>query len=402
VLIDEPAGVADVVAAARAAGEVALDLEFAADGRLRPELALVQLAWRDGAKVRAVAIDAVATDATAAIALVGEVDVILHAGRQDLQLLATRFDRRGRRIFDTQIAAAFAGLGDQLGYAKLAEQLVGARIDKDLQFTDWLARPLTARQLDYALDDVRHLPAAADVLKAQLAELGRDAWVAAECDALCEVAYAAGRTGADDAWADVGGARKLRGVDRAAIVRLAAWRWRIALERNKPPSWIVADKALVELAQRRPRDADELKKIRGAGEVARERGDELLAELALAVADAEAAGADAGVGAGRGQPSSPRAQLWEQVFVTLVQWAAERARLPARWLASRGDCEDVARWLDRGDPRADAHPLFTTWRREVVGDTLRAWVRGELALVGDAASAAGARLVPVPGAPGRG
>ncbi|MCA9680546.1 MAG: hypothetical protein KC464_36285, partial [Myxococcales bacterium] len=256
-LIVDTDAVAEVVAACREAGEIALDLEFAADGRMRPDLALVQVAWcpgrdpgdpdapdADAVEVRA--IDATVVDPTPLLALIaGEVDVIAHAARQDLQLLAARFDLRGARLFDTQIAAAFVGLGDQLGYARLADALVGARIDKGPQFTDWLARPLSPRQLAYALDDVRHLPAAAAILRERLAASGRDAWVRQECEILCDVAFAAGRTGPDDAWQDVGGARRLHGADRAALVRLAAWRWQVAAAGNKPPTWILADKVLI-------------------------------------------------------------------------------------------------------------------------------------------------------------
>ncbi len=386
-LIVDDEALAAVVAACRGAGEMSIDLEFVSDGRMKPELGLVQVAWRtpDGVEVRA--IDATAVDPRPVLELcTGEVDVIAHAGRQDLQLLAARFELRVARLFDTQVAAAFVGMGDQVGYGRLVEVIAGAKIDKDVQFTDWLRRPLSPRQLDYALDDVRYLPGAADTLRAQLDETGRRAWVDAECAHLCAVAYAAGRSGPELAWRDVGGARKLRGADLAALEVLAAWRWRVADQRNKPPTWVLSDRTLVELAQRRPRELEDLARIRGAGEVARTHGAELLAELALAAdVEREAPPAPAAVG--------PRAQLWEEVFVGLVQLAAERARLPARWLATRGDCEQLARLLDRGDDPG-AHPLLGSWRRGVVGDQILAWVRGELAIVGDRSAPSGVRLVP--------
>jgi ribonuclease D len=333
------------------------------------------------------AIDAVAVDPRPVFELLGgELPVVAHAARQDLQLLATRFGVVARRLFDTQIAAAFVGMGDQVGYGRLVEVLAGAKIAKDVQFTDWLKRPLSPRQLDYALDDVRYLPRAADALRAQLDENGRLDWVVAEGETLAEVAFAAGRAGPDVAWRDVGGARKLRGVERAALERLAAWRWRTAEARNKPPSWILADRVLIDLAQRRPRDEAELARVRGAGEVARVHGADVLAELAAA-ADVELTGDLA-----PSTPGSTRSQLWEEVFVAVVHAAAERTKIPARWLASRGDCADLARLLDRDDPRAPSHPLLSTWRRGVVGDTLVGFVLGEVALTGDR-TGPGVRLV---------
>lgn len=385
--VDET-GVAAIAEACRAAGELAFDLEFVSEGRMRAELALVQVAWRVGDAVEVRAIDATVVDPRPVLALVAdpELPVIAHAARQDLQILAARFDLRARALFDTQVAAAFVGLGDQLGYGRLAEVVAGARIAKDLQFTDWLRRPLSPRHLDYALDDVRHLPVAADRLRADLADLGRTAWVEAECEALCELAYVAAQAGPDTAWRDVAGAKKLRGAERAALSRLAAWRWRTALARNKPMSWVVADKVLVDVAQRRPRDAAELARIRGAGEVARTHGEEILAELAAA-ADVERGGLELA----ETLPGTPRAQLWEEVFVALVAAAAEKTRIPARWIATRGDCAELARLLDHDDARAPAHPLLTSWRREVVGDQILAWLRGDLALVGDRAAPAGIR-----------
>lgn len=387
-LVTDDEGVAAIADACRAAGELAFDFEFVSEGRMRPELGLIQVAWMEGEEVAVRAIDAVAVDVGPILELIaGDVPTIAHAARQDLQLLASRFGMRGARLFDTQIAAAFAGMGDQVGYGRLVEVLAGERIAKDVQFTDWLKRPLSTRQLDYALDDVRYLPRAAARLRADLEELGREAWVEYECEALCGVAYEAGRAGPEVAWRDVGGARKLRGLEREALVRLAAWRWRTALARNKPPTWVLADRVLIELAQRRPRTEAELGRVRGAGEIARLHAAEVLAEFAAA----------AELGAGEepaALPGSPRSQLWEEIFVALVQLAADRTKIPARWIATRGDCSDLARLLDRDDSRTAAHPLLATWRREVVGDTIVSWTRGDLTLAGDRTLPAGLRVEP--------
>ena len=386
-LVTDEEGVAAVVAACRAAGEIAFDLEFVSEARMRPELGLVQVAWREGGAVEVRAIDAVAVDPRPILELVtGELPVVAHAARQDLQLLAARFGLRARRLFDTQVAAAFVGMGDQVGYGRLVEVMAGARIAKDVQFTDWLRRPLTPRQLDYALDDVRHLPGAADALRADLEEAGRLDWVIAESETLAEISFAAGCAGPEQAWRDVGGARKLRGGERAALERLAAWRWRTAEARNKPPTWVLADRVLIDLAQRRPRDEGELGRVRGAGEVARQHGAEVLAELAAA-ADVERAPDTPPPPAG-----STRSQLWEEVFVAIVHATAEQTKIPARWLATRADCSDLARLLDRADPRADSHPVLATWRRQVIGDTLLGFVLGDIALTGDR-TGPGIRLV---------
>jgi ribonuclease D len=422
-LVRDPGEVAAIAEACAAAGAIALDLEFVAQDRFRPELALVQVAWRSerpdpgaaapggaaaspvgwpAGRIEVRLIDAVAVDAAPVIALTaGAVDVIAHAARQDLQILATRYGVRVRRLFDTQVAAAFAGLGDQIGYGRLVEALLGIRLGKEQQWTDWLRRPLAPAQLQYAVADVLHLLPAADLLAERLAASGRASWVRAECEVLAQVGHDAALQVPDEAWRDVASARTLDDHGRAAVKRLAAWRLEQAIALNTPPSWIMNDKALLELARTRPGDERSVGRVRGLGDQARRQAGALLSALMASAEDVRAGAVPPAASPWNGPPGS-RVQLWEEVVVALVQAAAEETGIPSRWLATRGDAEDVARALDAhrhalgdgpsGPPGID-HPLFTTWRREVVGDRLLGWLRGETALVGDPAVAAGVRFV---------
>jgi ribonuclease D len=414
-LVRDPGEVAAIAEACAAAGAIALDLEFVAQDRFRPELALVQVAWRSdrpdpgapapgggaGPPARAIEvrlIDAVAVDAAPVIALTtGAVDVVAHAARQDLQILATRYGVRVQRLFDTQVAGAFAGLGDQIGYGRLVEAMLGIRLGKEQQWTDWLRRPLAPAQLQYAAADVRHLLPIADLLGERLTASGRAGWVRAECELLAQVGHDAANVTPDDAWRDVASARTLDDAGRAAVKRLAAWRLEQAIALNTPPSWIMNDKALLELARTRPGDERSIGKVRGLGDQARRQLGALLSALGAAGDDARAGAVPPAASPWNGAPGA-RVQLWEEVVVALVQGAAEETGIPSRWLATRGDAEDVARALDaRRDDLAGGlvdHPLFTTWRREVVGDRLLAWLRGDSALVGDPTRSSGVRLVP--------
>jgi ribonuclease D len=412
-LVRDPGEVAAIAEACSAAGAIALDLEFVAQDRFRPELALVQVAWRSdrpdrgaaapggavGSAIEVRLIDAVAVDAAPVIALTGgAVDVVAHAARQDLQILATRYGVRVRRLFDTQVAGAFAGLGDQIGYGRLVEATLGIRLGKEQQWTDWLRRPLAPAQLQYAAADVAHLLPIADLLGERLVASGRLEWVRAECELLAGVGHDAANVAPDDAWRDVASARTLDDPGRAAVKRLAAWRLEQAIALNTPPSWIMNDKALLELARTRPGDERSIGKVRGLGEPARRQLGTLLAAIAAAEDDARAGAAPPAAQPWNGPPGA-RVQLWEEVVVALVQSAAEETGIPSRWLATRGDAEDVARALDAGRDglaggAAIDHPLFTSWRREVVGERLLAWLRGDSALVGDPTRAAGVRLVP--------
>ncbi|MBA3500629.1 MAG: ribonuclease D, partial [Deltaproteobacteria bacterium] len=163
---------ATIAAALAAAPVVAFDLEFLSQDRLTPTLCLVQVAWsqqsldaEEGPNVALV--DPLAVDVGPIVkALAAHTCAIVHAGRQDLALLAARFGVTMPHILDTQVMAAFAGVGDQVGFATLANELLGTSLGKELQWTDWGRRPLSDAQIAYADSDVRHLPA----IYAQLAK----------------------------------------------------------------------------------------------------------------------------------------------------------------------------------------------------------------------------------------
>jgi ribonuclease D len=390
-LVSSSTEIAAIARACESAGAAAIDLEFVSQDRYRPDLALVQVAWGEGADVEVRLIDPLIGDVRPLVELCGgAIDVIVHAPRQDLQILATRFGLRARRIFDTQTAAAFAQYGDQVGYGRLVEAVIGEKLAKESQWTDWLRRPLGDAQLRYAEGDVRYLPALAASLRAKLDELGRRAWAAEESDAIAEIAYRAAMLEAADAWREIAGVRHLDLAGRAAARRLAAWRYETAEANNKPPSWIIGDKALIELARVRPHDDKKLRTVK-LPESARRHADELLAAI-IAADDDDRAGLEL---PGGGGPPGPRAQVWEEIIVALVQAASEETGIPSRYLATRGDAEDLARALEaRTDRRWDevAHPMFAGWRREVVGERVLSWLRGDAALVADPAKTTGVRL----------
>src|SRR5215510_10714540 len=164
--------VAAITASIEAAPLVAFDLEFLAQDRLVPTLCLVQVAWLEHIRLDAPAaaivaappivrlIDPLAVDVSPIVQALGAHPcAVAHAPRQDLAILAARFGVTMPSIFDTQVMAAFAGMGDQIGFAALANELLGLSLGKDQQWTDWAARPLSDAQLAYADADVRHLPA---------------------------------------------------------------------------------------------------------------------------------------------------------------------------------------------------------------------------------------------------
>jgi ribonuclease D len=399
-LVTEPGEISAIAAAIARAPLVAFDLEFVSADRLVPALCLVQVAWLgedtslDAPAVQIVAaepsvrlVDPTAVDAAPVIAaLAAHPLVVAHAPRQDLGLLATRFGTTMPGIVDTQLMAAFCGIGEQVGLAALGNDLLRLSMSKDNQWTDWARRPLSSAQLAYAEADVRYLPA----LYAKLAEqLGpRLAWVREESRAILAEALAASEVTPETAWENVGGARGLDAPAQAAVVALAAWRLRLATELDRPLGQVLADRTLVELAKLRPGNPGGVRALKGISPIAKTHADAIVATIA----DAKP------VAAASKQPwkaASSRAQRWAEMLIAIVHVTAEETGIASRLLATRSDAEELARVVDeRGLAGAESLPAFSTWRREVIGKAWRGWLEGTLSLVADATAPHGMRLVP--------
>ncbi len=402
-VITEPAQIAELVMQIERAPLVAFDLEFVSQDRLVPALCLVQVAWlgehvtldapagaivSEHPEVRLV--DPLATEVRPLVeALASHTLVVAHAPRQDLGLLATRFGTSMPGVIDTQLMAALCGIGDQIGLAALGNDLLGLSLAKDMQWTDWERRPLSEAQLAYAEADVRHLPA----LYATLADkLGpRLAWAREESRVVLAEAMAAAAVTPETAWQNVGGARGLDEAARAAVVVLAAWRQRVAIELDRPLGQVLPDKALVELARVRPETTGGVRGIKGMSPIAKTRAAEIVA--ALETAERPAAPLE--------RPSwraaSTRAQRWAEMLIAIVQIVSEQTGIAPRLLATRADAEEVARTVDEHGLAAAAKlPAFATWRREVLGSVWEGWLSGRIAVIGDPTATHGMRLIPRP------
>ena len=381
-LVTDAAEAGRLALAIAGAPVVGFDCEFLSQDRLIPQLCLLQLCYEDASGPQVALVDALAVDVRPlALALQEHPLPVAHAPRQDLQLLAARFQISMPRVFDPQTAAAFLGLGDQVGYSRLVAELLGVELTKDSQWTDWAARPLSPAQLRYACSDVLHLlPLHRELVSRLGPRLG---WVAAECQRLAEVARAAAEVREEDAWEDVAGSGGLTPRATSAVMALAAWRLATARLLDKPLGHVLTDKVLVELARRPPRDVSALRR-RCESATGRERAEELFAALQ----DSERRLAPAR--GHRGQPRR-RAEAWVPGLLLIVDSVAARERIAPRLLATRAEGESLARAFDEGGAAGAAgHPAMLGWRRELLGDLCAGWMAGELAIV---TSGSGVELV---------
>jgi ribonuclease D len=381
-VLADPGTVPDLAAAARAAGRLGIDTEFMGEGRYRPLLCLVQVAVeeRPGAEVRVAVLDPLdrALDPAPLAEVIAdpEVEVILHAGRQDVALLRRVWQTGVRNVFDTQIAAGFAGPRAQLGYEALLHQTLGVRLRKTASFTRWDARPLSAEQVEYAREDVLHLLQLADALQEQLAGRGRLGWAREECRAVEE---ASDERDPDALFDRLPRVNSLDPSQRAVARELVEWRERTAAEADRPATGILPDAPLVEIAKRRPRSADRLAQIRGLHEgILRRRAPSILAAV-------ERGRERPPIPVEGERPLQPEAADAPLIALgeALVRARAAEAGLAYELIAARADLQRVVTALRADAPEADVRTL-RGWRRAVVGAELLELLQGRRSLrVGD-------------------
>ncbi|HTW13426.1 MAG TPA: ribonuclease D [Solirubrobacteraceae bacterium] len=370
--------VARSAALARAGGRLGIDTEFMSEGRYRALLCLTQVAVEDPSEpsgIRTILIDGLdrGIDVQPLAQLLADpaVEIVFHAGRQDVAILRRAWRTELTNIFDTQIAAGFVGESAQTGYGNLLSSVLGLRVGKTASYTRWDARPLTDEQLSYAAEDVAHLLALTDELQRRLRDSGRLEWAIEECRRLQS---ATDERDPDTAWERLPRANQLDPQSRAVARRLAAWRERTAASEDRPVSQVMQDPPLLELAKRHPRDLGALGQIRGIHPSAiKRRGAALLEAIKEGLGDPPI-------------PREPRRSHSESGDAPLIALAeallrsrAIEAGLAYELIASRSELEQIIAAARQSEPEPDVRTLLG-WRRELVGADLESLLTGRSAL----------------------
>jgi ribonuclease D len=371
------ADIAEAAEAARAAGRLGIDTEFMSEGRYRALLCLVQVAVDNPGRDRSpliILIDSLADlDVSPIAGLLADpaIEVVLHAGRQDVAILRRAWGTELTSVFDTQIAAGFAGASAQSGYGNLLGSMLGRRVGKTASYTRWDTRPLTAEQLSYAAEDVAHLLQLFDELQQRLRVTGRLEWAREECRRL---ESATDERDPYTAWERLPRIGQLDPTARAVARELAAWRERTASEQDRPVGSVLADPALVELAKRQPSSLRALEQIRGLHPSSiKRRGPAILAAIAAGLRAPPIARDEA---RGRSEPGdAPLIALAE----ALLRARALEAGLAYELIASRAELELIVGAARRSEPEPEVRTL-TGWREELVGADLRGLLAGRSAI----------------------
>jgi ribonuclease D len=294
---------------------------------------------------------------------------VLHAARQDMEIFLHDFGALPTPVFDSQVAAMVAGFGDSVGYETLVNHFTKARVDKSSRFTDWSRRPLTDRQVQYALGDVTHLRDIYRGLARILAKNGRESWLKEEMEVLTDPATYVVRP--EDAWQKL----KPKSSNRrfmAYVQAIADWRERRAQSIDVPRNRVVRDDVVLEIAAHPPSSLEDLKRVRGlADNLARGAAGESLM---------------AAVNKAREIPDSqlPRIEKRKQLprgigpivdlMRVLLKLRCEEENVAQKLVANMSDLEELA-----ADDDADV-PARHGWRHEIFGQDALDLKHGKLAL----------------------
>lgn len=346
---------------------IAVDTEFLRERTYHPRLCLVQVATPD----ECVVIDVIAIDNLAPLAILmrdeGTVKVF-HACSQDMEVLNYTLGALPAPIFDTQIAAAFLGERMQTSYNGMVHAFCGVTLPKSESLTDWSRRPLTPEQIEYALDDVRYLIKAYDVIMERLDESGRASWVLDEIRPLTDRShYVVDRR---VAFKRVKRVNSLTRRQLAVARELAAWREARAEYSNIPRKWLMSDEVLIALSKRPPHDAASLRRVRGTEQLS----DADVAGALSVIARGESCPADKYPFIARTyKPASPELESVIDLMYALIRLVGERSGVATAMIASRDDLVD---YVDRPQDS----PLREGWRFELVGTLIDDLLNGDIGL----------------------
>ena len=353
---------------AQAASErvIAVDTEFLREKTYYPKLCLVQV--RAGEKIAA--IDPILVGDLSPLAKIfedPEVTKVFHACTQDLEVILDGMGCTCRSVFDTQLAAAFLGLRQQVSYGSLVEAYCDVHLAKAESLTDWSRRPLDPEQLVYAEDDVRYLPGIYERMVSELVARDRLSWIAPEMEALTDPRHI--RRSPEEAYLRLKRSSSLTRRQLAIAREVCAWRERLAAKRDIPRKWVASDEVVVEVCKRTPRGLDRLRRIRGTEQIAPRDAEGLLAavERGMACPAEDCPHVQRHV-----RPSAETESVIDLMYA-MLRVISDKSGVATQLIATRDDLLEFVN--DR-----DGSRLATSWRWELAGSTLARLLDGEVGL----------------------
>ena len=362
--IDSDEMLAQFCAGLAAASYCVIDTEFVRESTYYPELALIQIAGGD----QLACIDPLAiSDFTPLAELLVKDNLlkVFHSSSQDLEILYQKFDQVPTPVFDTQLAAAVLGYNQQISYADLVQQITGVVLEKKHTRANWMRRPLSQDELDYAMDDVRYLLTVYEALNEKLESTRRYGWMEKDLRAMSDPANY--QVEMAQLWKRLKGVQKLKGEKLQIASELAQWREELAQRQNRPRRWIVKDEVIVEIARQKPADIEALSRIRDLSDKTVNRhGDKLLQMVA------HAARVDASLWPQHDKLKNLDKQQLAlgDCLMALCRVIADQNQIALATLATRKDIDNLL--LNQKSSR-----LTQGWRFAMAGEQLLEFIHGQ-------------------------
>lgn len=351
---------------AAASSVLAVDTEFLREKTYYPRLCLLQLATAEESAI----VDPILVKDLSCIADLfrdTRITKVFHACGQDLEVIYAAMGCVPDPIFDTQVAAAFLGHRQQIGYGPLVEAYCGVHLAKAESLTDWSKRPLDAAQLRYAEEDVSYLPGIYERMLSELVEKGRLGWVLPEFQSMLDPSKIV--TKPEEAYLHLKRSTSLTKSQLAIAREICAWREREAARLDVPKRWVLSDEIVVECCRRQPTVPARLLRIRGT--------EQLTQASIAAVCNAVKRGLSADISdikvAHRHARPSAETESVVDLMYALLRIKADRYGIASQVIATRDDLLEFLR-------HPEASPLSTSWKKEVIGDDLTRLLQGEIGL----------------------
>lgn len=356
----------------RDAGTVAFDTEFISEHTYRPQLCLVQFATRE----QCVAVDPfeVNVDEWWDIMADDDTTIVVHAGREETRFCLTHHGRPPCRMWDVQIAEGLRCVNYPLSYERLISRVLGKSVSSAETRTDWSRRPLTSRQISYALDDVRFVLDVLDTQQEWLDQQGRLSWAEEETGRMIGDMLA---ERGDDTWLRLSGVRRLRQKQLLVARELYRWRQSVAEEKNLPLRRILRDDLLIDIAKRQPQSESELLRSR---EMARANFRRHARAIVDCVRHSLQLPKDEWPKTFKSKDSSPDEPVLGKVLAIALANRCAELGISTGLVGTQNDLKELVRWYNAGCPDDKRPKLETGWRSEVCGDLLRQVLEGKVSL----------------------
>lgn len=344
-----------------------LDTEFIREKTYRAKLCLIQIATDD----IVACVDPIAlNDISPLMDIINDKNKlkILHAARQDYEIFYDINNTLPQPLFDSQSAASLLGYGEQIGYGSLVEKVLNVQLDKAHTRTDWSKRPLSDAQIRYASDDVFYLRELYPILKTQLVTQGREDWLNEEFDALCKPELFVTRP--EDAWNKVKGISRLRPRQLAAAKNIAQWREEMAIKKDRPRRWILADDILVAAAQLLPKNISQLETIVNINKSTIENSGQIILECVKNALELDESALPVTI---KPKRLTADQEIIADLLMTELKLVANEQNISVANIANRKMIEKII--YGKTDVA-----LLTGWRYQLAGKRIQALLSGEFGL----------------------